>query len=294
MATPPIRADASPDVSVIIPVHDRHRQVIDAVRSALAQEEVNVEIIVVDDGSTPPIDLDSLKDGRVRVVRHERNRGAAAARNTGIAVATGRYVAFLDSDDTWMPDKLSRQLAAASVAPELSVIATGWRYRFDDRLGDEEFIPEGAKGIHAFAGGVWFGPGSTALISRSVVDLIGPQDESLARLEDYDWFLRFALAGGELIIVAAALTAISWRRHTDWRDVDVACRHMRQKYDRRDRAELSVAAWRRIRARLLLSRASTRWYAGRKLAALWLLAGSWAFWPRTHLLLIRPARRTDD
>src|SRR5699024_435877 len=100
---------AEPLVSVIIPSKDRATVLPTAVQSVLDQTYGRWELIVVDDGSrdqTPEVLAAFTGDPRVRVVTHETNRGVAAARNTGLEAATGAYIAYLDSDNTWEPDFL--------------------------------------------------------------------------------------------------------------------------------------------------------------------------------------------
>jgi glycosyltransferase involved in cell wall biosynthesis len=101
------------EVSVVIPTHNRRQLLELTLRSVFAQRNVAFEVVVVDDGSTDDTCrlLGSLGD-RVRVIRHERPGGVSAARNRGIAEARGRWVAFLDDDDLWAPDKLACQLEA--------------------------------------------------------------------------------------------------------------------------------------------------------------------------------------
>jgi glycosyltransferase involved in cell wall biosynthesis len=92
---------AAPDVSVVIPTRDRSRLLVLALRSALRQREVDLEVVVVDDGSgddTPEV-VAGLRDARVHLVRHPGPHGVSAARNSGIAAARGRWIAFLDDDD---------------------------------------------------------------------------------------------------------------------------------------------------------------------------------------------------
>ena len=104
----------TPLVSVIIPTYNRADLILRAVRSVQAQTYPNWEVIVVDDASadnTPAV-LSAVHDPRVRVLRHEKNQGPPATRNTGIAAARGEYLAFLDSDDEWLPQKLKTQIAA--------------------------------------------------------------------------------------------------------------------------------------------------------------------------------------
>lgn len=110
---------SSPFVSVVIPTHDRPRFLGRAVASALRQTHSQLEILVIDDGSAAPA-VDALgpltRDPRVRVLRHDVNRGGSAARNTGIEAARGDYIAFLDDDDWWKPRKIERQLAEIGTA----------------------------------------------------------------------------------------------------------------------------------------------------------------------------------
>ncbi len=98
----------TPFVSVVIPVYNRAAVLGEALRSVLAQSERDLEIVVVDDGSTddPKAVADALGDPRIRFVRQD-NRGGGAARNTGVREAQGRFIAFLDSDDAFLPDHLA-------------------------------------------------------------------------------------------------------------------------------------------------------------------------------------------
>lgn len=103
-----------PTVSVVIPTYNRADLIGRAIRSVLAQTWTDWELVVVDDCSqdaTADV-VRSFADPRIRLIRHERNRGESGGRNTGIAEARGPYVAFLDSDDEWLPAKLEKQLAA--------------------------------------------------------------------------------------------------------------------------------------------------------------------------------------
>ena len=110
---------AAPRVSVIVPVFNRAGSIPRALESVAAQTFQDYEIIVVDDGSTDGSAdvVERLGLARVRLIRSPQNRGAAAARNIGISAASGQWIAFLDSDDFWAPDKLAHQLAALEGAP---------------------------------------------------------------------------------------------------------------------------------------------------------------------------------
>jgi glycosyltransferase involved in cell wall biosynthesis len=123
-----------PLISVIIPVFDGARIILGAVRSALAQSHTNLEVIVVDDGSTDSTleVLATVADPRLRILR-QPNGGTAAARNRALARCSGRYIAFLDSDDRWFPEKLAVELALLQSAPDPIAIAYSSYYAVDDR-----------------------------------------------------------------------------------------------------------------------------------------------------------------
>ena len=114
--------EGSPDVSVIVPTYNRLHALPASLASLLTAQEIDLEVIVVDDGSTDdtPRVLAAYAD-RIRVIR-QANQGAGAARNAGIAAARGEYVAFLDSDDLWHPRKLELQLARFASDPDLGLV----------------------------------------------------------------------------------------------------------------------------------------------------------------------------
>ena len=103
--------EKKPLVSVIIPTFNRATMVVEAVDSVLAQSYQPLEIIVVDDGSTDDTAVRLSGYGeRIKVIRRPLNRGVSAARNCGIRQSCGHYLALLDSDDLWLPDKIERQM----------------------------------------------------------------------------------------------------------------------------------------------------------------------------------------
>jgi glycosyltransferase involved in cell wall biosynthesis len=182
-------------VSVIIPVFNGERTIRRAVDSVVAQTLLDLEIIIIDDGSTDHTNefITQFVSDRLRVIRHPQNRGSAAARNTGITAAQGRWIAFLDSDDTWMPDKLTRQVALLEqVGPSAAACSTGYYLHKAGRdltislnLPPEQFHREVLFGC-------MISPGTTLIVDRRVFDEIGMFDESFRRLEDWDWLLRFS------------------------------------------------------------------------------------------------------
>ena len=113
-----------PKVSVVIPVHNRERMIRDAVASVLGQTMTDLELIVVDDGSTDGTAqaVESFGDPRVRLIRHEHNRGTPAARNSGLEAARGEYIAWLDSDDVARPDRLRLQAGYLDANPAIALV----------------------------------------------------------------------------------------------------------------------------------------------------------------------------
>jgi len=123
-----------PAVSVIIPTYNRAALVGEALASVQAQSFRDFEVLVVDDGSTDATPEVLAAWREVRVLRHPRRRGVSAARNTGVAFARGEWLAFLDSDDLWLPAKLARQMAYLAGRPDLSLCQT-----------DETWVRRGAR-----------------------------------------------------------------------------------------------------------------------------------------------------
>lgn len=180
-------------ISTIIPTFNRGRFVVEAVSSVLTQRNVPepCEIIVVDDGSTDDT-ASALEQfsGKIRYIFQERS-GVSAARNRGIIESKGQYIAFLDSDDLWLPDKLACQLAWFQDHPEALLCQT-----------EEIWIRNGKKlnprRYHKKPEGFCFplllqrclvSP-SAAAVRRTVFDKVGLFDESLPACEDYDLWLR--------------------------------------------------------------------------------------------------------
>ncbi len=185
-------------VSIIIPVYNRTATLPRAVASVLSQDFIDWELILVDDGSTDGGAEAVVSGGagrddtRVRLIRHPVNRGAPAARNTGIAAARGSLIAFLDSDDEWLPGKLSAQVAALTQAPaRVGALVTGFVLHRQATGGRFERVPA--------ADGTWFStlldgctlsPGSTLLARSTCFEQVGVFAEDLPRFEDWDWLLR--------------------------------------------------------------------------------------------------------
>lgn len=188
--------DEPPLVSVVIPSRERPRVVQDAVRSALAQRGVRVEVCVVDDGSDPPLQLppDLASDGRVSVVRHRSARGPAAARNAGLRETTGALVAFLDDDDVWLAGKLARQVEALRADGPGTVMAACGFELWDGRELIASVLPSPAVNHGALLAHPCLWP-STVLVRRETIEAAGGFDESLRRVEDWETWLRISDRG---------------------------------------------------------------------------------------------------
>jgi len=181
----------SPTVSVIIPAYNRAATIHRAIRTVLAQTFADYELIVVDDASSDPTreTVQKIPDGRVKLIVHEKNRGAAAARNSGMKAAAGKYIAWLDSDDEWLPLKLEAQLSALRKAPG-EVKACYCAYERVENDQSVVYIPR-SKDARSLYLTCDLGPGSTLLFERAVLDTVGFLDETLTRYEDAEWLLRY-------------------------------------------------------------------------------------------------------
>ena len=186
----------NPLVSVIIPVYNRPVQLKTAIQSVLSQEFQDFEIIVVDDCSLKPV-LPIIGDLKhIRVIRHEVNRGAAAARNTGIRAAKGSLIGFLDSDDFWLPQKLQNQVAVFKENKNLDLCFCAYNLVTISGLGNKLIYPytpkvpkDGNWHRHLLVG-CDFGPGSTMLARKKLFSLYGFFNEEYTRSEDWEWFFR--------------------------------------------------------------------------------------------------------
>lgn len=188
---------AGPDVSAIIPTWNRRELVLHALRGVLAQTRPVEEIIVVDDGSTDGTGeaLQAEFGDRIVYVR-QANAGVSAARNRGMAMARGRYIALLDSDDEWLPEKTARQVEWLDAHPDFGMVLCDVE-RIDaarqhiDFLGRRAILPEDGWVLPWVLANPALAPVS-AMFRREVVADIGGFDESLRTAEDLDFHLRIA------------------------------------------------------------------------------------------------------
>ena len=176
-------------ISVIIPTFNRAWCVRGAVESVLAQRGVEVECILVDDGSTDGT-REALEGLPIRYF-HQENRGPAAARNRGIAEARGEYLAFLDSDDLWIRDKSAVQERYLREHPDLLLVHCNERW-----IRNGRHLNQGKR--HVRGGGDQFERSlelccispSSVMVRRELFDRVGLFDEAASPCEDYDLWLR--------------------------------------------------------------------------------------------------------
>ncbi|MEA3446547.1 MAG: glycosyltransferase family A protein [Bacteroidota bacterium] len=170
-------------ISVIIPVFNGGRFLSEAIDSVLAQNYDALEIIIIDDGSTDNSKEVALGYGNKIKYLYQENGGPAKARNFGLSIATGDFITFIDADDVWAKDKISRQLALFGKNEELGiVIGLAWKTGFSvkEELDKPGLTPKGT--FHLLLG--------SSLIKKSVFDRIGLLDEDLFLGDDTDWFNR--------------------------------------------------------------------------------------------------------
>lgn len=171
-----------PLISVIIPVYNRERYLKEAIESVLAQTYPAIELIVVDDGSSDR--SAEIAQSYPVIYYYQTNGGISAARNAGIALATGEFIAFLDSDDIWVTDKLAKQMAAFDANPNLEAVF-GYAQNFYSPEVNQDFrkrirCPEQPIAAHL---------ATAMLIKRSAFMRIGLFDTKLKVTMDVSWYM---------------------------------------------------------------------------------------------------------
>ena len=202
-----------PKVSVIIPAYNSMRYLPETIDSLLSQTFKDFEAIIINDGSTDGIErwVSQNQDSRLQLIS-QVNQGQAKARNEGIKLAQGEYVAFLDADDLWKPTKLEKQVALLDQNPGAGVV-----YSWVAGINSESVL-RGRTIKHFAEGNVWrnliFGNilecGSTPLIRRTCFDRVGDFDVQLPPCEDLDLWLRIA-SQYEFLVVKEPL--VLYRQH---------------------------------------------------------------------------------
>jgi glycosyltransferase involved in cell wall biosynthesis len=189
-----------PLVSVIIPTYRRSEFLLRAIRSALNQTYKNTEIIIVDDNDgddhyrrDTKVKISHLMSPQIRYIEHDTNKDVSAARNSGIDVSQGDYIAFLDDDDEWLPGKLEKQIALFQNLPEsYGVISCGWRLVHSVNSYKKEIFPNHRGDLSAILAVNHFSPPSMIMIKKSFLRASGVFDEKFSCSEDVELLYRLA------------------------------------------------------------------------------------------------------
>lgn len=185
-----------PEVSVIIPTCNRAHLLPSALKSVLQQSVQNIEVIVVDDHSADDTlkVIEEFDDSRIKCVARKEQGGGAVARNTGITAAQGRYIAFLDDDDTWDPDKLSRQLEVFSSAPSVGLVYTGVRHiNQQNGLTIKTSVPSRRGRLYRLLlADNFIGTTSSVMVRREALEYCGYFDPEFPSCQDWDLYLRIS------------------------------------------------------------------------------------------------------
>ena len=204
--------DSAPEVSVVIPTRDRQGLLQRALGAALGQHDVELEVVVVDDGSRDRTQevLREMTDRRLRVVTHRESRGVAAARNAGISESSGEWLAFLDDDDVWSPHKLRVQLDA--LAATGASFAYGAAVDIDERgsISRLDSPPPPENLLNDLLRHNVIPAGSSNVVAHArLLREVGAFDERLSHAADWELWIRLAAAGRpaacEEILVAYSL-----------------------------------------------------------------------------------------
>lgn len=185
------------EITAAIPTYNGAHRIARALASIRGQTQPPEEVLIIDDASeddlTPLLQL--FADLPIRVCRHERNRRDSGARNTAMREARGDFVAFLDDDDEWLPNKLAVQCALLEQQSRDAIAFCSY-IRHHLASGEEELIspkPQNWRRHFLYFGGL--GSGTTMMLSRDAFERVGLFDESMPRLSDCDWLLRAHEAG---------------------------------------------------------------------------------------------------
>ena len=190
--------EGNPKVSVIIPTYNRAILLGRAIESVLNQTFQDFELIIIDDGSTDNTDEVikefQKKDNRIVYLKHDKNRGGSAARNTGIKASRGEYIAFLDSDDEWLPEKLEKQINVfKKLSDNIGLVYSGYYEVLEQNV---EVL---SKIIPIFKGDIYKNilksnilGSPTPLIRKICFEKAGLFDETLLSCQDWDLWIRIA------------------------------------------------------------------------------------------------------
>lgn len=204
------------EVSVIIPTYNRGNLIEETINSVLNQTYQNYEILVIDDGSTDNTKkvVQSINDRRIKYIFQEHTGHPAPTRNTGIKIAKGEYIAFLDSDDLWFPQKLEIQINFLKQNKNISMVSTNGIIILKE--GIRNFFPINENLIISFKEQIKTNLviASSVLIKKNVINNVGLMDENIADfIEDYDYWLRVLRFKDNSILILMKNYLIKYRIH---------------------------------------------------------------------------------
>jgi glycosyltransferase involved in cell wall biosynthesis len=200
MSLPPPSPDL-PLISVVIPTWNRVGYLREAIASVLGQDYPHRELIVVDDGSTDATPQLLAEYGDQLTVVRQPNRGIAAARNAGVARAHGSFLAFLDDDDLWLSDKLSRQMQRFRAQPSIAVV-----HGHTEQFASPELSAEVRARFRHHDGQVLPAPLPASMLARrTAFDQVGAFDEALSIGVEVDWYARLQDSGLGTVMLDAVL-----------------------------------------------------------------------------------------
>lgn len=306
--------DSERILSIVIPAYNVAPYIEAAIDSALAQTLRNIEVIVVDDGSTdttPDViehSIDKHRDPRLKVLRR-KNGGLAAARNTGMLLATGKYIGFLDGDDVWLPEKSHLQISVMEADPTIGISFSHSTYMLDDGTVTENILyaDKLVPSFHDMIRRNHVGNGSTPIVRAECFRQAGRFNEALKSCEDYEmwcrilWLTEFRAVGVDrpLTLYRLRNSSLSFNFEKFLANADLAMAALRsqmknvpEKVFRAAHAEhYRIAAWKAgstqqdAVARALLWKALAIWP--------WLLFSDWRVAAVAAALLVPKGIRAD-
>ncbi len=222
------------DITAIIPTYNRAFSTCRAIESILAQTLPVTEIIVVDDSSTDDTiqTIQSNFGERVRIVRHTQNCGASAARNTGYLSANTEYVAFLDSDDIWLPNKIESQMNFIRTY-NLDASCTNVLITYDDGKTKKSIkrpYPD-ILTLSEITYGCYLSPGSTMIVKRKMLEQAGGYDVDYKRYEDWDLLLKLLYCGGRLGYMQQDLAQIYADHDFSYEDALSSLKRIKERHE---------------------------------------------------------------
>lgn len=207
-----------PSVSIVIPAYNAEQYIVEAIQSLQNQTFSDFEIIVSDDASTDrtvPV-VQAINDPRLKIISAE-NGGVSAARNRGVAIAQGEFLAFLDADDLWDPDKLRLQVETLKANPKAG-LSYGWFYHWNYAVHKatetKVLMRPSATGPEAYRTILEenvVGNGSNIFVRRTALESVGDFDETLTHGEDWEFCFRVALKW-EVVLIPQPL--VYYRQHS--------------------------------------------------------------------------------